>query len=208
MSLDLEKVKDYWKKRATEQEERTVGFCGADLEQQVKNYQERKEFIFKYLPDDKFTLEFGCGIGRYRDMFKSYIGCDITEDLIEMARKRNPFFTGFHLLEQPYLTEDCIDVEVRQNIEMIFTATVLQHNSDNAVHKIIDSFRNAFRLKCIFAFYENNHNIRSAHVKSRTSTEYKDIVDKYYDILDWKHYGHIIHGERHTLSIFKVRKLQ
>ena len=184
--------KEYWKNRSDKQGRLTVGFNGANNLQQEINYNIRKDFIFSYVPDI-ITLDYGCGIGRYSDRFTDYLGVDITENHINIALKEHPDKDFILLPNTNY--DSAIDFD----FEQVFTATVLQHCSDESVSQIFESISKK-NPKATLCLYENSQ-VKSETVCARTSQEYYKLAKKYFNISTIKSYSHKIHGEEHTLTI-------
>lgn len=185
MSISEEKIQKYWDDRAEQQGANTVGFNGA--KNQDANYKIRKDFIFNHVPKDLSTIDYGCGIGRYADCFESYMGLDITQSLLNIAIKDNPgkYFKRIKLYDQ-----------LKEPFDLLFTATVLQHNSNYVVENI---FKNLPEFK-VLAFYENDQ-VQSGSVKGRSALEYVHLAASRWSIKEHESYSHVIHGEKHTLTI-------
>lgn len=193
-------VIQYWEKRAAAQGAATVGFAGHSLTEQDAEYEQKKGFIREHVPDDVPVLDYGCGTGRFSDCFeKEYLGVDITESLLEVARKNNPA-KNYRRLENPWLEK------VDFNFVLFFTSTVLQHNDDEMVKKILKSVRDC-RGSMFFGFvlYENSQ-VQAPHVKGRSSEEYAELVKTVFNVLHFWSYSHIVHGEEHTLTIINVEQ--
>lgn len=196
--LEEQHIKNYWHKRSAEQGERTVGFSGESMTKQNYRYKKRMDFIFRHVPTNLKTLDYGCGIGRYAHKFPFYIGMDITYNLIVIAKGNYPD-KKFLVIPDP-----CIPSDVSlKHTELFFTATVLQHCSDEVVKKILSNLPDVEMI----ALYENNHVKESKHVKGRTSAEYWGLLPERLrkSIRMRDSYSHLIHEEKHTLSIFYVK---
>jgi SAM-dependent methyltransferase len=193
MSIPKEKVKSYWGKRSSEQGPRTVGFANGSMENQDKEYDIHRSFVFPYLNKEAATLDYGCGIGRYTDLYNenNYIGADITQRLLDIAMSNHPDHS-FVKLDN---VGDIPDVE----FDVFFTATVLQHNSDETVDLIFSNLRKIKSKNLQFILYENNH-AQCYHVKKRSSSEYLDIVSNYFQVKSFEGSSHIIRGEKHDIS--------
>lgn len=202
--LNQNNVQSYWKERAIKFKAEAVGFDCKPKNQQDFNYQLRQDFIMPKIRTSVPTLDYGCGIGRYAKCFESYIGVDITEELIPIAIKNNPTQIFCHL-DEPYLDDSIAETiyEVKKP-EQVFTATVLQHCDDDLVIKIIHSFNKIPSINN-FLFYEKDNRDAKAHVVSRSTIQYRNLINKAgYYVKSMSSRPHIIHNEKHTLSIFKV----
>jgi len=143
------------------------------------------------------TLDYGCGIGRYSDVFQDgYLGVDITPELLDYARKLNPT-RDYKQLEHPWLHG------IEFEFSLFFTATVLQHNDDETVKKIFASL-SAYKKEDFFiALYENSQ-AKAPHVKGRSSDEYVQLVKTQFDVKFVWSYKHKTHGEEHTLTMIDL----
>lgn len=194
MAIKPEDVKQYWDKRAAEQGARTVGFNNQSMRLQDDMYNERTKFFKLNIPksilENTKVLEFGCGIGRYCNMFNNYIGVDITEELINLAQKTNKhkIFKQIGIYEKLNYSD----------IETLFTATVLQHNSDDSVKRIIESLPENIQW---FFIYENSE-VQSGTVQKRTSNQYLNLFkNKFKGLQLVDSVTHKIHKENHTLTV-------
>jgi SAM-dependent methyltransferase len=200
--LQEKDVIGYWKNRSLSQKERTVGFANGSIDDQNKEYQVRFDFIIPKIPQNKFTLDYGCGIGRYSSFFDpvKYLGVDIMENLLDMAKARNPGYK-YNQLTTPYL--DNIDFKP----EVIMTTTVLQHNNADLVDKIIGGWIKLADKPIQLVLYENSHAKPDlAHISFRQVADYRCFVCKHFTILEENSWSHVIHGEQHSLMIFSVLK--
>jgi SAM-dependent methyltransferase len=199
MGIWINKVKEYWEARAKEQGELTVGFSNSPEEIQNENYQVRQDFLSQFIDKDLVVLDFGCGIGRHCNLFSTnrYLGVDVTEDLIKFAKQRQPNYT-FLKLEDPHL-----DFDFSYNYDAIFTATVLQHNSDEGVRRILESFRNVKASGFTLYLYENtSDNSDASHIKFRRPDEYLELVEEVFGkCIDHEVLKHTVHNEEHSLII-------
>ena len=196
------KVQTYWRDRAAKHGKLAVGYRNSPAAKQSAIHTLNTDFIFGVCPVDLYTLDFGCGIGKYAQNFEKYVGCDVTEQLISTAKEENPG-KAFHLLRKPHINEG----ENRfSKVELVFTATVLQHNSDAGVNKILDSFRHVTKNRFVLALYENSTCATSPHMKGRQSAYYRDFVSRHYDIESFMHVTHVVARENHTLTLLVVTK--
>ena len=198
--LEGNKIKEYWDKRSTEQGERTVGFGNQPISVQENNYRKRYEFIIPYLDREVMVLDYGCGIGRYTAFFKpeKYIGVDVCCNLLNIAEKNNPDYK-FAYIPQGLLEFN----KTIEPIQFIFTATVLQHNSDRQVLDIFKSWKPYLADSICFVFYENCHNANDTkHIAFRQPDKYMELISRVFSVADWTYDKHIIHGEEHAIMKF------
>jgi SAM-dependent methyltransferase len=191
--LDKGRIKGYWKERAERQGRRTVGYAGTATTSEDRRYEKRKKLIFKRCPRDLVTLDYGCGTGRYAYEFEDYRGVDITPKLLEHAREDNPG-KEFTELTDPWLPPPS-ELNVPP-IELFFTATVLQHNSDEVVDKILASLVPHAAPGIIFCMYENAEVIKE-HVKARSPRRYAEMAARHFPVAGHKAKCHRIHKEKH-----------
>jgi len=200
--LKESQVHEYWERRAADHGARTVSFGNKSLDYQSRLCEQRMKFIFPHCPRSLRTLDFGCGTGNFTDCFESYLGMDISESLLSFAKMRYPK-KDFILLKQPFPLEEAM---VIFKPELFFSATVLQHNSDDLVRKIFKSMAH-IEQDMLFCLYENSHAIKKEHIKGRTSEDYIGFLSESYKILDSSSFTHRIHGENHSVTIAKVKPL-
>lgn len=200
--LKEDQVHEYWERRAAEHGARTVGFINKPLDFQSKICEERMKFIFPHCPRSLRTLDFGCGTGNFTDCFDSYLGVDISESLLSFAKRAYPK-KRFILLKHPIPSESAIFLF---RPELFFSVTVLQHNSDDLVRKIFKSMAHVGQ-DMMFSIYENSHAILKSHIKGRLPEEYLAFLGESFDVLESRSFSHYVHGEKHTLTLAKVRPL-
>ena len=180
MILNNEKtIRNYWDERSSRQGAATVGRSGLNLEQQDQVYRDKNDFfcrIFDDLSPSYYTLDYGCGIGRHSGLFAYYLGVDICAQHISIAndRYKNKDFkliSGAHDLRK-----------ATPPIERFFTATVLQHCSDEVVDYIFDMLEeSAFPLR-EFVLYENQE-ANADHCKGRDPDWYVETIAERFPIL-------------------------
>lgn len=193
-----DEVLNYWNVRSSEQRELTVGPSGFTEAQQLELVRERKEFFFWRVLTHLKTLDFGCGIGLYSDLFEHYTGIDCCENLLKIAQSRNPskkFILSPAAVPPAHL--------IPKDTESIFTSTVLQHNDDNTVSGFFKTIRDRIKNQLCLQLYEHL-DAHAGHVKGRSYLEYKTMVSMFFTILYSESHPHVSHGEKHCLSIFIV----
>ena len=208
-NLEGQKIKEYWDSRALQQGRKTVGFGGKPLKEQDGNYRQRYEFILPHLSLDLFTMDYGCGIGRYSDIFDSekYLGVDGCEKLLSIAKEDNPNH-AYILCENGTLNNELVEYIISPaKIEQFFTATVLQHNSTKQVEEIFKSWMPHMADQCKFVLYENCHDAEDKeHISFRAPEQYLNIFEKATgfkaELEQLDVFSHQIHGETHALLTF------
>lgn len=191
ITLTEKGVQTYWEERAARDGVKATGHFGYSLSRQDERYRIRKKFIFAHCPRNLRTLDYGCGIGRYAEEFEYYLGVDFTGSLLAIARERCPK-ARFLKLNSSFL-----DCELGFGPELIFTSCVLQHNPDDVVLKIFESFANIINHDIIFGLYENIY-VQSDHMRGRTPKEYVELVGSYFKVQKWN--GYIHDGDNHKIE--------
>ncbi len=143
------------------------------------------------------VLDYGCGIGRFFNMFDSadckYIGLDLTKQNIDYCKSQ--YFSTFKEVDGEIMHLD------DNSIEVIFTSTVLQHIPESGLLKLKKEFDRVLVPGGSMILFENTTEIESESewVFFRPWTFYKDLFDfmdlqRKIDIID-------IANEKHTLII-------
>ena len=70
--LQESEIKKYWNKRAAAQGMTTVGNMGTTEEQQEIAFQKVKDKISRAIYSDLFTIDYGCGVGRFAEIFNPH----------------------------------------------------------------------------------------------------------------------------------------
>lgn len=195
IKLTEEGVRTYWNKRAASDGVRATGHGKYTLAGQDERYKIQKKFVFAYCPRHLRTLDYGCGIGRFAEDFEHYLGVDFTESLLVIARRRCPE-AKFLKLNSSFL-----DLELGFDPELIFTSSVLQHNPDDVVLKIFESFVPIVKGDITFGLYENTE-IQSGHMRGRKAEDYVGMVSAYFKIYEWETYSHRM-SEEHAFTLIK-----
>lgn len=190
-------VKKYWETRVVKHGARAVGYMNRPLDQQKIEHERKSKFIFYHCPRTLKTLDYGCGVGNFADEFENYLGVDIIREFIDIAKNLHPN-KHFRLLKQPYL-----DSEFDFKPELFFTVSVLQHNSDELIDKILANSAKLFRKPFRFCLYENAQ-IVSSHVKARSSEDYRNMIVKYFNVIYFKFHRDVSYNEKHDLTLIGV----
>jgi len=200
--LRIEEIEEYWEKRSSIHQEKSVGFQNAPLKEQEEHYKQRYEWIIPNIPLDLKTLDYGCGTGRYSQFFDKtkYLGMDISENLLEIAKRNNPQHS-YHKLKSP------IPEETGFIPEMFFTATVLQHNCDEVVLAILERLAAMLkRDKVLLCLYENTSKKKGdGHICFRSVKKYVELIKKIFEVIKYEARTHRIHGEEHSLILVQAK---
>ena len=168
--LAASNVQSYWDERYLRQGTLTTTLSGSSASQAQRDYAQRSRFIFEHVPVHLATLDYGCGAGAYAGMFRGpYMGVDICTQLVLDARERHPERTFLHL-PLPTLPHGISGFQ----FDLVFTATVLQHNDDDSVLRIMESFRQ-HNPAPTWALYENVDD-QSATVCGRHPDTYTELI--------------------------------
>ncbi len=147
------------------------------------------------------VLDYGCGIGRFTDMFLKarcqYYGVDIVKSNIVYCSEKHirNIKSDFTLINQ--LNPMLLNIS---NIETIFTSTVLQHITDlTAIQK---EFKRVLAPDGYMILFENTSRLPNSENGFMTFRRYED-YRLIFDFVDLKRKIDIIDiaGERHTLMI-------
>lgn len=133
---------------------------------QVKKFKQ----FFKDMPGKKM-LDLGCGEGRWAKFFEQskfeYEGCDISQRLVDIAKKRHPKFNFFQCS-----VED-LDKKIGYKYDWIFAYTVLQHITPENFPKAVAALRRSAKMMVL--------------------VEPRDVEDGYYCFHhDYSKYFHVV----------------
>jgi len=195
--LNKQEVQKYWVDRSQQQGKKTVGFIGHDLNQQNKEYDEKISFVLPWVDRELLTLDYGCGVGRWSWIFDRYIGVDITQNLLDVAIKENPY-KKYYYLSTPTL-ENFTAVDLSQ-VKQFFASTVLQHCDDDLCDNIIQTFALHKPVSPTFILYETSIKEGAYHNKGRSALEYANIISKHFSVKEVKSEEHLVHNQPHTVS--------
>lgn len=202
MGLTQAEIRNYWTRRAEVYAQRLWWGPGAATpEEHIAQVAERADFIFETCPRTLRTLDYGCGIGRYAKFFEKekYLGVDISAPYLKMAREANPAYT-FAQISSP-LWEEPVDWD----IEVFFTATVLQHCSDDVVDGLMANLAKKQRKQFALSLYEYaNPDWTVRQTMGRPPAEYVKMVGRHFKIISSMNREHMIHGTCCAHTIISV----
>lgn len=187
-------IKTYWKNRYESQKHIAVGFAGRPQDEQDVIVKEKREFVSAHLDTSLNTIDYGCGIGLFSNLFipGRYKGQDITREFVEIARQSNPEYK-YQILDEPL-------PEMNTDCEQFFTCNVLQHNSDYVVSEIFRRVKDLKPAGVTFSLYENTHQFKNTHhMRFRTVQEYISFVADHFKVVKSSHWQHTVHGQEHSL---------
>lgn len=130
-----------------------------------KQWSKQREYWYNLLnplipSGNQNVLDVGCGIGAYYDLLKkkakNYVGIDITENMVKLARKRHPegdFRVG-GVLNLPSPDE---------SFDLVYCWSVLVHLPHNVIEKSIKELWRVTKKHLFFNLYitkENNFSVR------------------------------------------------
>ncbi|ALL01991.1 Methyltransferase domain protein [Pyrodictium delaneyi] len=134
--------KKYWEERAKlavkDIYQAVCAYGRSHIENKAMDIIQKKVFASMLKGVDlrgKKVLELGCGVGRWVPFITSYgakyVGVDISENMIEVARKRFPNASFYKI--------DSTDLPFPDNsFYLSFSITVIHHNNYDAQSKLID----------------------------------------------------------------------
>ena len=192
--MSVSNVKEYWSNRYAKQGYLTTGFNGHNEKQMEQNYNERIEFIqhkINWKIDAELILDFGCGVGRYFPMLEgygNYYGYDVNQWAIDLCNNK---LSRLDKSELEFNNE--FSNEEPESCTTLFTSTVLQHNTDEEVLRILTKYKSAE----VFLLYEFTGKSNAPHMASRSVEDYERLSGK--ELKEF--YSHITHGEQHSLII-------
>lgn len=203
--MAVENIKEYWDNRYAKQGELTTGFIGHNAEQNRECYQQREQFLWPKVSRyaaQKNILDYGCGVGHYYHIFrpyeyqgeldtKSYTGYDVNEWAIQYCV--DYFLSNDNLFNTDFVKEE------PSSCEVLFTATVLQHNTDAEVSRILSKYKEAET----FLLYEFTGVTNAPHMAQRGINGYEYLVNETTGKFLIEAHSHIVHNQEHTLMIFK-----
>jgi len=196
--ISKDKIQDYWANRVAEQGINTVREPRQRSAVDNPLFAERKALVASVCPTDLLTLDYGCGIGRFADMFPRYVGYDIADKLLEIAREHHPD-KAFIQLEQPYLPET---VGI---FELFLAVTVLQHADDPAVLQIFESLAKYGPKRVKLCLYENVPT-QSRHMRGRTPAAYVNLLRRAgLEGTIIKQNSHVLHKVEHAVALIDAR---
>lgn len=197
--MAVDNVKEYWDNRYAKQGFNTTGFIGHNSEENKKCYAERIEFlkplIHKHDKWDSLILDYGCGVGWYFDMLYDLYGYYVGYDVNEWAVR---YCIDEHLESANVLNIDFV-LDEPNDCDTLFTATVLQHNSNAEVSRILNKYKEAET----FLLYEFTGVTNAPHMAERSVNDYAKLVARSANKKLIEEHTHNVHGEQHSLMIFQ-----
>lgn len=149
-------TKDFWKKRLQQAYERghlhySIYLCPPPMWENI--YHEHKKILEKEVEKGAKVLDAGCGYGRMASLFEHYTGVDLSPDLLNIAREKNPDkeFIEANLEELPFRDKH-FDVAFTVSIR----AMVIGNLGEEAWLKIEKELKRVAK-KLIILEYEEPH---------------------------------------------------
>ena len=207
--LNENDAQNYWAERTQKQGELVVGYGGhTTMLQQNTEYEEKRAFVIPFLNKTEKTIDYGCGIGRWSDIFEgNYLGVDITPQAIEMAQKRNKN-RKYEVLSKPFFTDENEQIKIYiEDVKQFFSSTCLQHCSDTLVRKIFSSLKKYAKKDLTFVLYEASTIGGLAHCKGRSFSDYTKLISEYWSIKSASSEEHYVHGQPHSLHKIFVKNV-
>lgn len=197
--MAVENIKEYWDNRYAKQGFNTTGFIGHNSEENKKCYSKRVDFleplVDKYLEYGNSVLDYGCGVGWYYSMIKQYSRMYIGYDVSLWALS---YCIQNYINVDSVLTTDFVKEEP-SSCQVLFTATVLQHNSNAEVSRILSKYKEAET----FLLYEFTGKTTAQHMAQRGINGYEYLVNETTGKVLIEAHSHIVHNQEHTLMIFQ-----
>lgn len=205
--LSAQQAPAYWRERFQREGGRAVGFANRPAAEQTAIIDQKQYFLRAMLDTSLRTIEYGCGTGLFSDLFdpEKYVGYDITEGFLEIARRRNPS-ARFVRVNSAIGTRDLYATGLNpSDFEQFMTINVLQHNDDIVVSEILRHLTQWRPGGFRFALYENIHAAASkGHMRFRSVDDYLTLIGQHFRIRDSHHAVHEVHGERHAFIQVEV----
>jgi len=193
MGISPKEVVEYWQQQYTKLGEQSVGHCADSIEEQHKVVQTKREFIRDMLPKKVRNrklqvLDFGCGTGRMCSLFHPahYQGVDVV-DYSEFPK------------DYPREIVTTVPPAPFWDVDMVFTANVLQHNSDEGVSKILAWMAQSHPL-WLFIYECTDTRARSANCVGRSLDDYDRLVEENFEVYAFAHRTHVPKEGRSTNS--------
>lgn len=214
LGLNEDEAQKYWVERTARQGELVVGYGGhTTLMEQDKEYEEKRGFVLPFLNKTAKTIDYGCGIGRWSDVFVGdYLGVDITPQAISIAQERNKVslaYGQYEILSEPFFTdENSYITTFLEDVEQFFSSTCLQHCSDGLVKRIFASLKKYAKKDLTFVLYEASTIGGMAHCKGRSFTDYTNFLSEHWKIRAASSEEHLVHGQPHSVHRIEVINVQ
>lgn len=197
MSAKIQDVEKIWDARVERLGEYATDRIGSTIEEKDAERVQRFEFIKKHLwgrPSN--VIDYGCGSGLMCELFNhvDYLGLDVSQKMIALARNKNPGY-----LFMPIQMDIGLDITFQK--KNIFIATVLQHNELETVDHIVSCCTGAEAV----ILYENT----DSSLKDTDNIAYRPPDWYMQKVFDWTEkepvdiISHTIHNQKHSLMIFR-----
>lgn len=167
-------MQDFWTKKYIKhkgRERHVVGRLDAPLEEYLRETSDIKETLKSVVETGKTVIDYGCGIGRFRDFLKIYFENYIGVDLVCKLKDEKEFIKA----------EDFMRADIKA--DAVFTSVVIQHITDDEyVVKLFKKFRECINKGGHLYMNEQTGNgsllIRRGfpYIRRRSGTWYRDNV--------------------------------
>ncbi len=116
-------------------------------------------------PNLDTALDFGCGVGRISRAlsarFETVIGTDVSEAMLEEARRVNSCFKNLKFVRN---SPDRLDTVEPRTVDFVYTAIVLQHMPRDRQEVFLTSLCGALRPGGVMAFHTPSRRLYSNRV--------------------------------------------
>lgn len=141
--IDSEEVKNFFSDRASRDLESDLSIVlFQDKENSEQRHIEEKKLFYEHINiAGKKVLEVGCGIGRWAEALhgkcESFLGIDMTDDLIEIANKSYDFDDcKFQVMSATDIRVD--ELLIEPPFDVIIFSGVLMYINDNDIKLVFD----------------------------------------------------------------------
>lgn len=137
---------DYWNKRVKESDNlKDMLFKDPRREEFWRRVREQLS-LWKDMP----ALDVCCGYGQFADIFGDYYGIDISDEMLNLASKRN--------LDKQFLLKDILDIEFDNHEGLVFEVNSL-HSLGLTPQEFANKFPKAKIIACleadVFTIFQN-----------------------------------------------------
>ena len=148
------------------------------------------------------ALDFGCGIGRITqalaEVFEVSYGIDISEKMIEIAKKHNRFGDKCKYIAN---IRDDLMIFKDGSFDFVFSDNVLQHNSPDVIKKYIEEFARILRPDGILFFQI------PLQLPKHVGSVYLKTLPKFHPKRIWNKLRGILIGHDISTRYYRLRKL-